>query len=61
MAGAAVIAGGIALPYTSVGPQLSLAPLPAIYFAWFVLLVGGYCFMSQGVKVFYIKMFKRWL
>ncbi|AOX44264.1 Mg(2+) transport ATPase, P-type [Spiroplasma sp. NBRC 100390] len=61
VAGAAVIAVGIALPYTSLGPQLSLAPLPAMYFAWFALLVGGYCFMSQGVKVLYIKIFKRWL
>ena len=56
-----VILIGITLPFTLLGPKLSLAPLPAMYFAFFTALVIGYCLMSQGVKDLYIKIFKRWL
>ncbi|MFU0251909.1 HAD-IC family P-type ATPase [Spiroplasma sp. Moj] len=57
----AVILIGMTLPFTSLGPKLSLVPLPAMYFAFFAALVIGYCLMSQGVKDLYIKIFKRWL
>ncbi|ALA98270.1 Mg(2+) transport ATPase, P-type [Spiroplasma kunkelii CR2-3x] len=57
----AVILIGMTLPFTSLGPKLSLVPLPAMYFAFFTALVIGYCLMSQGVKDLYIKIFKRWL
>ncbi|WP_374696609.1 magnesium-translocating P-type ATPase [Spiroplasma endosymbiont of Polydrusus formosus] len=56
-----VILIGIALPFTLLGPHLSLAPLPSMYFAFFAALVIGYCLMSQGIKNLYIKIFKRWL
>ncbi|PQP78032.1 magnesium-translocating P-type ATPase [Spiroplasma sp. ChiS] len=56
-----VILIGITLPFTLLGPKLSLVPLPAMYFAFFTALVIVYCLMSQGVKNLYIKIFKRWL
>jgi len=57
----AIMAVGIAIPFTSVGAHIELPPLPMSYFPWLGLTLLGYCTLTQLVKFWYIKRFKQWL
>ncbi|HJP99037.1 MAG TPA: magnesium-translocating P-type ATPase [Rhodanobacteraceae bacterium] len=57
----AIIAIGIALPYTLLGQKLGMVELPPVYFAWLATTVAAYCALTQLVKVAYIRRFARWL
>jgi Mg2+-importing ATPase len=57
----AIIAIGIALPYTLLGRQLGMVELPPVYFAWLAATVAAYCVLTQVVKVMYMRRFARWL
>ena len=48
-------------PYTLLGARLGLAPLPASYFGWLLLILLSYAALTQGMKVWYIRRFKMWL
>ena len=52
---ATVMALALALPFSPVGPGLGLVPLPAAYFAWLALMLGGYCLLTQVVKSWFIQ------
>ncbi|HEX7368976.1 MAG TPA: magnesium-translocating P-type ATPase [Rhodanobacteraceae bacterium] len=57
----AIIAIGIAIPYTVLGHKLGMVELPAEYFGWLAATVVAYCALTQVVKVIYMRRFGRWL
>ncbi|MGH8189898.1 MAG: HAD-IC family P-type ATPase, partial [Rhodanobacteraceae bacterium] len=57
----AIIAIGIAVPYTVLGHKLGMLELPLQYFGWLAATVVAYCALTQFVKVFYMRRFARWL
>lgn len=52
---------GICIPFIPFGASIGLTPLPLSYFPWLVGILSAYCILTQGVKVVYIRLFKRWL
>lgn len=56
-----IMAIGICVPFTSFGASIGLMPLPWSYFPWLVGILLSYCILTQGLKVLYIRAFKRWL
>ena len=58
---AAVMAIGLALPFTSVGTYLGLQALPGVFLAWLAAVLVGYAVLTQLVKAYYIKRFSTWL
>ncbi len=57
----AIIAIGIAIPYTILGRHLGMVELPLEYFGWLALTVIAYCVLTQFVKTLYMRRFARWL
>jgi len=57
----AIIAIGIAIPYTTLGHKLGMVELPLDYFGWLAATVVAYCVLTQGVKTIYMRRFGRWL
>ena len=57
----AIMAIGIAIPFTSFGASIGLMPLPLRYFPWLIGILLSYCILTQAIKVWYIKRFKKWL
>ncbi|MFB7570744.1 magnesium-translocating P-type ATPase [Streptomyces sp. NPDC056165] len=58
---AAVMAFGIALPFTPLGASIGLQPLPAVYFPWLIGTLLAYCVLTQLVKTWFIRRFNSWL
>ncbi|MFI9604154.1 magnesium-translocating P-type ATPase [Streptomyces sp. NPDC052043] len=58
---AAVMAFGIALPFTPLGASIGLRPLPMSYFPWLIGTLLAYCVLTQLVKVWFIRRFHSWL
>jgi Mg2+-importing ATPase len=58
---AAIIAGGMLLPFESLGRKLGLAPLPASYFLWLGAILLSYSVLTQIIKGWYIRRFGSWL
>ncbi len=56
-----IMAIGICVPFTSFGASIGLMPLPWTYFPWLIGILLTYCILTQGLKVLYIRAFKRWL
>lgn len=50
-----VMAIGVALPFSPLGPGLGLKPLPAAYFAWLVLILLAYGCLTQVVKTWFVR------
>jgi Mg2+-importing ATPase len=57
----AIIAIGIAIPYTELGRKLGMVELPFEYFGWLAATVVAYCTLTQVVKVIYMRRFAHWL
>jgi Mg2+-importing ATPase len=57
----AIIAIGIAIPYTLLGRHLGMVELPLEYFGWLAATVVAYCALTQFVKTLYMRRFGRWL
>ncbi len=57
----AVMALGIAIPFTAFGASIGLPPLPAAYFPWLIATLLAYCLLTQVVKRWYIRRFGEWL
>ncbi|MES2096815.1 MAG: magnesium-translocating P-type ATPase [Pseudomonadota bacterium] len=57
----AIMAIGIAIPFTSLGAAVGLVPLPFSYFPILVATLLGYCILTQGIKTLYIRAFRAWL
>lgn len=58
---ALTVAVGIALPYSHVGHDIGLQPLPLTYFGWLAALLVGYFGLAQLIKVLYVRHYKTWL
>ncbi|MFQ6911408.1 MAG: magnesium-translocating P-type ATPase [Bacteroides faecis] len=56
-----IMAIGIFVPFSSFGASIGLMPLPWSYFPWLAGILLTYCILTQGLKVLYIRAFKRWL
>lgn len=57
----AIMAAGIAVPYTAFGAAVGLVPLPLAYFPWLAGTLAGYCVLTQVVKRWYVRRFGIWL
>ncbi len=57
----AIMALGIYMPFSTIGAEIGLVPLPMSYFPWLAVTLLGYCALTQVVKFWYIKKFKQWL
>ena len=55
-----VVAIGVYLPFSPLGPLIGLQRLPWEYFPWLVGTLFSYCLVAQGMKRFYIRRFGRW-
>lgn len=51
---AIIVAVGILLPFSPIGPMLGLVPLPARYFGWLVAILVGYALLTQAVKSWFV-------
>ena len=57
----AIMAIGVALPFTPFASAFDMVPLPLIYFPILMAILVAYCALTQVVKVWYIKKFNIWL
>jgi Mg2+-importing ATPase len=57
----AIMAAGIAVPFSPLGATVGLVPLPWSYFPWLAVTLAGYCALTQVVKRWYIRRFGLWL
>lgn len=57
----AIMVVGIIIPFTKFGSYIGLTPLPLSYFPWLAVTLIAYCVLTQLIKEWYIKKFKRWL
>ena len=51
----AVMAIGVALPFTPLGAGLGFVPLPAVYFLWLGLILVCYCVLTQFIKAWFVR------
>jgi Mg2+-importing ATPase len=58
---AAVMAAGVAIPFSPLGARIGLVPLPAAYFPWLLAVLAGYCVLAQAAKSWYLNRFSTWL
>jgi P-type Mg2+ transporter len=58
---ALAMAFGIWLPFSPLASGLGLQALPTAYFPWLIATLAGYCFLTQFVKVRYIRRYGEWL
>jgi Mg2+-importing ATPase len=56
-----IIVIGLTIPFTQFGASIGLEPLPLTYFAWLAATLLTYCVVTQLVKLWYLRRFKRWL
>lgn len=57
----AVMAAGIAIPYTRLGDAVGMVPLPLAYFPWLAVTLVGYSVLTQVVKRRLLRMYGSWL
>lgn len=55
-----VMAIGIYLPFSPLGPMIGLQALPLAYFPWLIATLLSYCVVAQLMKTFYIRRFGQW-
>lgn len=56
-----IIAIGMVIPFTPLGAALGMVPLPMRYFGWLWAILGAYCLLTQAIKLWYIRIFAKWL
>jgi P-type Mg2+ transporter len=57
----AIVAIGIAIPFSSLGAAIGLQPLPWSFFPWLVGILLAYCALTQAMKTVYRRRFGMWL
>lgn len=57
----AIMAFGIAIPFTPFGASIGLVALPWSYFPWLAATLTAYCVLMQAIKNRYVKRFNSWL
>jgi Mg2+-importing ATPase len=50
-----VMAIGIAIPFSPIGPGLGMVPLPAAYFGWLGMILLAYACLTQLVKSWFVR------
>jgi Mg2+-importing ATPase len=55
LVGIAVMAIGLALPFSIFGASLGLQPLPRAFFPWLALILVSYCVVTQMVKSWFVR------
>ncbi len=55
-----IMAVGIYVPFSPLGPLVGLQALPWEYFPWLAGTLFAYCCVAQGMKTFYMRRFKQW-
>ncbi len=58
---AAIMAVGVWIPFSPLGANVGLVPLPSGYFPWLAATLASYCVLTQLVKVWYVRRFGDWL
>jgi Mg2+-importing ATPase len=61
LASGGALAVGFLLPMTRLGTLLGLVPLPPAYFFWLLLVLGGYCLLTELAKSWYLHRCGAWL
>lgn len=56
-----IVIVGILIPYSPLGESIGMSALPISYFPWLFGILLTYCVLTQLVKKWYMKKFKRWL
>ncbi|MBF2064823.1 MAG: magnesium-translocating P-type ATPase [Calothrix sp. C42_A2020_038] len=56
-----IIIIGMVIPFTPLGTTLGMVPLPMRYFGWLWAILGAYCLLTQVIKLWYIRIFGKWL
>lgn len=57
----AVMAVGLAFPYSRLGAAVGRGTIPPAYFPWLVATLVGYCIPTQGVKRWFLWRSNAWL
>jgi magnesium-transporting ATPase (P-type) len=57
----AVMAAGLAIPYTRLGAAVGMVPLPPAYFPWLAVTLAGYFVFTQVIKHQYLRRYGSWL
>jgi Mg2+-importing ATPase len=57
----AIMAIGIAIPFSPLGQHIGFVPLPMAYFPWLAATMLSYCVLTQLVKGWYIRRYRIWL
>ncbi|MDV3754815.1 magnesium-translocating P-type ATPase [Elizabethkingia anophelis] len=52
---------GLSIPFTPIAGYLKMQPLPLSYFPYLLVILTGYCILTQLVKQWFIKKFQQWL
>ncbi len=52
---------GIWIPFSAFGQSLGMVSLPWSYFPWLIGTLLTYCILTQFIKDWYIRRFRRWL
>ena len=52
---AVVMAVGVYVPFSALGARIGLMPLPLSYFPYLALILVMYCFLTQGMKTWFIR------
>ncbi|NHC62797.1 magnesium-translocating P-type ATPase [Paenalcaligenes suwonensis] len=55
-----IMAIGLYLPFSALGPLVGLEALPWAYFPWLLGILLSYCVAAQLMKMLYIRRFGRW-
>ncbi|NSL87744.1 magnesium-translocating P-type ATPase [Chitinophaga sp. Mgbs1] len=56
-----VMAAGILIPFSPLAGALKMQALPPGYFPFLLIVLIGYCVLTQGVKTWFIRRFGSWL
>jgi len=56
-----IMAIGIYIPYSYIGANIGLVPLPLSYYPWLIATLISYCILLQIVKYWFIRKFNYWL
>jgi Mg2+-importing ATPase len=59
LTGLFVMAAGIVIPLSPLGPYLGFTPLPLLYWPILLATLLGYVFLTQGVKMWLL--WRRWI
>jgi Mg2+-importing ATPase len=55
------MAAGVVIPFSRLGAAIGMTPLPAAYFPWLVVILTGYCALTQVVKQWFVRKYGSWL